>query len=411
MDYNKSLKYLKDLESLGIRFRLENTKDLLSSLGFSYDGVIVHVAGTNGKGSCAATLASILQSSGKKTGLYISPELIDFRERITLEGKMISCGRFSELVSEMEPIIDSMPDKPTFFEATTALALKYFADEKAEFMVLEAGMGGRLDSTRAVEGDLSIITNVSLDHKKYLGETVEAIALEKAGIITPKKTVITAASEPALSVISAESEKKNSKIMRVGREIQLYGVSSSFEGSTFTLKTESKTYCIKSPLVGYFQAENIACAVAAAEELGIAADKITDGAAKTIWPARLHVVSEKPRVIIDCAHNPEAVEKSLDFVRKNTPSENLIAIAGFSKDKDYKKALYNLKPSDVLIATKYSGDRALEPKRILEHAKGTAQPDIGKALFYALSLASENDTILVFGSIFLAREAMAFFLK
>jgi len=187
------MSYLKRLEKLGIIFRLENTRKLLSGLGFNWDGRVIHVTGTNGKGSCAAALSSILSEAGFKVGLYTSPELIDFTERIRVGGQQIPKKDLAKLTEKLKPLIRGMEHKPTFFEATTAAAIQYFADCGVDVMVLEAGMGGRLDSTNVLPSEVSIITNVALDHTEYLGDTVEEIAREKAGIVSPKSTLVTAA--------------------------------------------------------------------------------------------------------------------------------------------------------------------------------------------------------------------------
>ncbi|MBU0762985.1 MAG: bifunctional folylpolyglutamate synthase/dihydrofolate synthase [Candidatus Altiarchaeota archaeon] len=409
MDYQESLDYLKILEKLGIKFRLENTRELISALGFDYDGLVVHVAGTNGKGSCAATLASIISCFGKKVGLYTSPELVDFRERIKVDGVMISPEKFSEITSNLKPLIDSMQDKPTFFEATTALALKHFADEGVDAMVLEAGMGGRLDSTNAIPGDMSIITNVSLDHMGYLGSTASEIAFEKSGIITPGTCLVTSAKEPGLSVLHRESIKKKSEIMRLGKEFRISNVVPTLLETSFTVETAADTYILKSPLIGDFQAENIACAVVAAEKIGIAKDKIVEGVSRTVWQGRMQTVSEKPHIIVDCAHNPEGFKRTLDFIRHRGKYRKLILVVGFSKDKDYSSMLSHISLSDTIIATRYQGERSLSPDKILEHVNGLAYHDLQSALTYATSTASDKDIILVNGSIYLAGEALRLF--
>lgn len=406
MDYLGSLEYLRGLERLGIRFRLENTRELLSGLGFSYDGLVVHVAGTNGKGSCAAALASILTSSGKKTGLYTSPELFDFRERMRIDGEMISEEKFAQLTSQLRPLIDGMQEKPTFFEATTALALKHFADGGVDAMVLEAGMGGRLDSTNALPGQLSIITSVSLDHMAYLGDSISEIALEKAGIIWPRTDVVTCAKEPALSVIHRESIKRKAKIFRLGKEFWATDVLPTLDGTSFTLKTAADTLSISSPFAGDYQAENVSCAAVAAQRLGIGKQHILDGISRAKWQGRMQVMSKHPYVIVDCAHNPDGVERAIDFIKARVKHSKLIVVAGFSRDKDYAQMAERLGTADLLIATRYRGARSLEPQEILKHANGIACDDVSQALAYARSNASERDLILVIGSIYLAAEAL-----
>lgn len=410
MDYKSALSYLKGLEKLGIRFRVDNTRELLESLGFSFSGDVVHVAGTNGKGSCASVLARILQEDGRKVGLYTSPELVDFTERIRVGGRQIPRRKFAGLAFKLKPLIDSMPDKPTFFEVTTALTLKYFADSKVDAMVLEVGMGGRLDSTNAVESKLALVTNVDLDHMQYLGSSIEEIAREKAGIVRGGGTLVTAAKGAALKVLEGECRRKNARIIRVGREAKLSHVTASLENTSFTVETPQRKYTLKSGLLGIHQPENIACAVLAAEELGASKKAIEKGVEKAVWPGRLQIVQKRPRVILDCGHNPAGVKTAVDFIR-GVDYERLIVVAGFSKDKDYKKMISLLSSADLFIGTEYKSERSLKTKWILEHVGGIAEPDVKTAVRLALKNAGQRDLILVTGSIYVVGEAFGLWEK
>ncbi|MFH0862995.1 MAG: folylpolyglutamate synthase/dihydrofolate synthase family protein [Candidatus Altiarchaeota archaeon] len=405
MDYDSSLSYLKGLERLGIRFRVENTRDLLSAIGFEYGGRVVHIAGTNGKGSCAATLARILREDGRKVGLYTSPELVEFKERIVVDGRQIPKDEFARITGLLKPVIESMKEPPTFFEATTALALKYFADEKVDVMVLEAGMGGRLDSTNVMPSKLSVITNVALDHMQHLGNTVEQIAKEKAGIISAGGTLITAAKGGALDVLAAECEAKGANMARVGYDAWPESVSTSIDGTSFGLRTSRRDYALRSGLRGAFQAKNIACAVLAAEELGASEKSILSGVYKAKWPGRLDVVQRDPTVILDCAHNPDGVARCMEFV-KGLEYCRLIVVAGFSKDKDWPKMAKTLSEADMFIATEYANPRSLKAKDILTAVKGEPASTVKEAVSLALSKAKKDDIILVTGSIYVVGEAV-----
>ncbi|MFH1055130.1 MAG: folylpolyglutamate synthase/dihydrofolate synthase family protein [Candidatus Altiarchaeota archaeon] len=410
MDYDGALSYLKGFEKLGYRFRLENTRELLESLGFDFAGDVVHVAGTNGKGSCAAALSVILQKSGRRVGLYTSPELIDFTERIRVNGRQIKKREFARRTAELKPLIDSMEDKPTFFEATTALALKHFADSEVDTMVLEVGMGGRLDSTNAIPSKLSIITNVQLDHMQYLGNTVEAIAHEKAGIIREGSTVVTGAEGGALHVLEKECKLKAASILRIGSELKVSDTSTSLRGTSFKLKTPQNSYFLHSPMRGKYQALNISCAAAAAEKLGVRKKDIVSGVSDATWPGRLDVVQKNPMVILDCAHNPAGIAESHSFI-KRTPHNHLIVVAGFSKDKDYSKMIETLLDADLFIATEYQGERSLKAAEILRHVKGVPSSSAKEAVKQALKVAGKGDIIFVAGSIYVIGVAMLIWKK
>ncbi|MBD3388665.1 MAG: bifunctional folylpolyglutamate synthase/dihydrofolate synthase [Candidatus Altiarchaeales archaeon] len=405
MDYSGALSYLRGFERLGYRFRLENTRDLLDSLGFGFDGEIVHIAGTNGKGSCACVLDSILRMSGRKVGFYTSPELIDFTERVRVDGVQIDRERFAELAGRLKPHIDSMGSKPTFFEATTALALKHFADERVDVIILEVGMGGRLDSTNAVESKLQVITNVEIDHTSYLGSTVGEIAVEKAGIIHGGSVVVTAASGEALDIISSAAAERGSRVVKVGGDVVLCDVESSLDGVSFKMKTGRESYVLRSPMRGGFQALNIACAVSAAEELGTTRGDILSAVPKAYWPGRLDLVRENPRVIVDSAHNAAGMRESLAFIR-SLDYDRLVVVAGFMSDKEYKPMIGLLSEADVLIATRADLKRALGACEILKHADGVPVERVSDAVDHALSIASEDDLVLITGSIYVAGEAI-----
>jgi dihydrofolate synthase / folylpolyglutamate synthase len=405
MDFHSSVSYLKRLEKLGIRFRLENTSDLLAALGFDYAGRVVHVSGTNGKGSAAVALACILQGAGFKVGLYTSPELIDFTERIRVDGEQMPKRDFSRLVARLKPLVGRMKEKPTFFEATTAIALKYFADRKVDVMVLEVGMGGRLDSTNVIPAEISIITNIALDHMQYLGNTVEEIAREKAGIVSPGSTLITAAEGNALHVLETECRRRGASIVRIGHDVQVLEAASGLDGTRFSLKTKSQTYQVASRLRGLFQAGNLACAVVAAERMGVPKKLIPQGVAKAVWPGRLDVMQTDPLVIVDCAHNPAGLKQSMSFISKLSYGR-LIVVAAFSEDKDWAQMAAMLSEADVLIATQYGGARSLDCHEIIPVALGEAVPDSRAAVRRALALAGRNDVVFIVGSIYLAGEVM-----
>jgi dihydrofolate synthase/folylpolyglutamate synthase len=405
MDYLQSLTYLRKLEKLGILFRLENTTELLEGLGFDWHGRVIHISGTNGKGSCASALNGILTQAGYNVGLYTSPELIDFTERIRVSGLQIPKRDLARVATLMRPLIKGMPNPPTFFEATTALALKHFEERKADALVLEVGMGGRLDSTNIIAGEVSIITNVALDHMRYLGDTVEKIAKEKAGIVSNGSVLVTGAEAGALRVLEEDCKRKGAAIIRLGQEAQIMDANTSLDGTSFSLRTRATTYPIKSPLPGLHQAQNLACAVLAAERLGIPKKHILSGIAQARWPGRLQVMQRDPTVILDCAHNPAGLKQARGFLSR-TEYDRLIVVAGFSRDKDWKTMLEMLQDADELIATQYQNPRSLPAAEIQAQTGCKGYRDVKAAVRSAIKSAKEKDIVLVTGSIYVVGEAM-----
>jgi dihydrofolate synthase / folylpolyglutamate synthase len=405
VDYDGALRHLRGLEKLGIRFRVENTRELLERMGFDWKGRVVHVSGTNGKGSCASALNSILSEAGYRVGLYTSPELMDFTERIRVAGAQMPKRDFARLTAQLKPLIKRLPQKPTFFEATTALALKYFEEEKADALVLEVGMGGRLDSTNVLPGEASVITNVALDHTQYLGRTVEEIAKEKAGIVSQGSVLVTGAEGGALRVLAEECRLRRAAILRAGQEFRVEDAVSGISGTSFTLRTRTQSYSLQSGLRGLFQSQNLACAAVAAERMGVPKKLIVSGILRARWPGRLDVMQERPLVIVDCAHNPAGLKQARSFIAK-TPYGRLIVVAGFSADKDWRQMAQMLSDADLLIATQYGGKRALKAKEILSCVKGEHARDAAAAVKKALKAAGEGDLVFIAGSIYLAGEAM-----
>ncbi len=410
MDYDSALKSLRRLEKYGIVFRLENTRELLDGMGFDWRGRVVHVSGTNGKGSCASALNGILSAAGYRVGLYTSPELMEFTERIRVGGAQMPKKEFARLAGQVQRLTRKMPSKPTFFEATTAIALQHFADRGADAMVLEVGMGGRLDSTNVIPGEVSVVTNVALDHMEYLGDTVEKIAAEKAGIVSPGSTLVTCAEGGALRVLESECAKKRAQVIRVGSDAQVTDSSSTIDGTSFTLRTKTQTYALKSPLPGLFQAQNLACAAQAAEAMGVPKKHIISGTEGARWPGRLDVVGREPLVILDCAHNPAGMKQLRSFIAK-TPYERLIVVAGFSKDKDWASMVGMLSDADRFIATRYGSPRSLQPREILSLVAGEECKEVKSAVKRAVKYAGPRDLVLVTGSIYVVGESMGMWRK
>ena len=344
MTYKESLDYLTSLGRFGIKLGLQRTQALLHALGDPHELLQgVHVAGTNGKGSVCAMLTSVLQAAGYRVGLMPKPHLVSYTERIQVDQRPIPEADFAALLTEVQPVISKVAAElgpPTEFEILTSAALYYLARAGIDLLVCEVGLGGRLDSTNVLDLGVEVITNISLDHTQHLGSTLEAIAAEKAGILKPDSLAITAAQPPALPVIEAAARQQRIPLLRLGHEIDLRALDREWAGIEATITTPAGTYRdLRVPLLGLHQAENAALAVAAIDGLRSRGWEISDGAmrdglARTHWPGRLEVLDRHPIVLVDGAHNPAGLERSLAAVRRLAKGRQLVIVFGAMKDKD-----------------------------------------------------------------------------
>ncbi|MFH0930658.1 MAG: folylpolyglutamate synthase/dihydrofolate synthase family protein, partial [Candidatus Zixiibacteriota bacterium] len=345
MNYQQAVDFLFNLEKFGIKLGLENTLALMHKLGNPHlKFSSLHIAGTNGKGSCCAMLHSSLNQAGYFTGLYTSPHLLNFRERIKVGDSLIEKGFLADFVSELKEEISEK--KYTFFEVTTALAFLYFACKKIEVAVVETGLGGRLDSTNILKPEVAIITNIGLEHTDRLGRTLEKIAWEKGGIIKENVPTVTSIErEKPFKVIEALCRKKQSELISVFRDSKCEIKKSSMEGIEFDLHTKKDSYLgIKLNLTGEHQIKNAACAILALERLDPGRFKVDKSAIKTgladvEWRGRLEVYRKKPLVILDVAHNPDGIRILVETLKKTFPDKKIDFIFGVMEDKDYKKML------------------------------------------------------------------------
>ncbi|MGC2194882.1 MAG: folylpolyglutamate synthase/dihydrofolate synthase family protein [Terriglobales bacterium] len=399
----------------------------------------VLIAGTNGKGSTAATLASILQASGYKTALYTSPHLVRINERIRINTAAISDDDFAgihdlvdrtaeRLVTEHE-----LPWHPSFFEMLTAIAFEFFAREKIDIAVLEVGMGGRLDATNVVEPRVSVLTDISLDHQKFLGDTLTEIAREKAGIIRPKGTVITLPQTPEANdvignTILTQSAKAVSAVPYVppvspNSAPYLFPSAQQKAGyvSRYPLQVMGKEITVETPLVGRHQLRNLALAIAAAEELSrqgfatITAATLESGIRETRWPGRFQVLPatvDHPEVVFDVAHNPAGAWALRSTVSATYEERPLIFVFGAMRDKAVSEIAEILFPlADLVIATQVDNPRAASPADIREAARRVSvviddAPDVPSALAKARAAAGTRGLVVVTGSIYIVGEAM-----
>jgi dihydrofolate synthase/folylpolyglutamate synthase len=420
--YQKSLDYLYSLEKFGMVFGLTQVEKILNAIGNPHREIqTIHVGGTNGKGSTAAMMSSILQKEGYRVGLYTSPHLIRFTERIKVNGKEIEEAEVAALAESMREEIEAagvtLPF--TFFDFTTAMALSYFNQKLVDLAILEVGLGGRLDSTNVVDPLISVITNIAKDHEEYLGKTILKIAGEKAGIIKKGRPLITAATQPqVLRLFSKICRGKRSPFFRVGKEFRYdRGEDGDFDYEGLN----RKMWSIHLNLKGVHQALNATTALGAMEvleDLGypVSTGAMIDGLREVDWPGRLELVSSSPRVILDGAHNPAGALVLKESLEKEFEYHHLILLVGIMKDKDIQSMLHLLAPlADHIILTQPHTDRAAPPallKKALDQngEKAEIAENLKEAIERGLSLTQDEDLLCITGSLYTVGEARAYFL-
>jgi dihydrofolate synthase/folylpolyglutamate synthase len=419
--YQKSLNYLYSLDKFGMIFGLTQVKRILEAIGNPEREVqAIHIGGTNGKGSTAAMMASILQKEGYRVGLYTSPHLVRFTERIKVNGQEIEKEEVAEMTKWMRERIEvaSIPPPFTFFDFTTAMALLYFKQTLVDLAILEVGLGGRLDSTNVVDPLLSIITNISKDHEEYLGRSILKIAGEKAGIIKRGRPLITSTTQPqVLRLFSKICREKGSPYFRVGKEIRYV----SLEDGNFNYEgLHRKLWDIHLNLIGFHQIVNATTALGATElleDLGypVSIDAMVEGLREAEWPGRLERVSSSPQIILDGAHNPAGALALKESLEKEFKYNHLILLIGVMKDKDIKSILHLLAPlADHIILTRPHNDRAAPPA-LLKEALGQNGKraeiieDLKEAIKRGCSMAEGEDLLCITGSLYTVGEARAYF--
>ncbi len=410
--------YLDSLNVDTMRFGLTAITDLLSRLGNPQNSYkIILIAGTNGKGSTAAMTSSILCSAGYKVGLYTSPHLVDVRERIVINGKKISLKEFNRTIAYVK---DKKEQLVTYFEFLTAVAYVYFPRQKVDIAVLEVGLGGRLDATNVCKPMVSIITNIAFDHIDYLGNTLDSIAREKAGIIKQKGVCITAAKQKkVLEVLKNVCLRRRAKLYCLNSDIKIKKQKDGFlnyQGLYRNLKN------LKIPLQGDHQLSNAALALAAIElctkkGFNIADTAIYAGLKNTHWEARLEVLQNQPLFLLDGAHNPAGISVLCRSLKKDFSYRRLILIFGALADKDYSQMLQKIVPlASIIILTQLKTKRAVPVNDIMETVKKMGYPaivteNVKQAIERAQALAKKQDLICATGSFYLAGEVKQAFPK
>jgi len=422
VEYEALLAELYGLERFGIKLGLDVVTELLERLGNPQRGLrCVHVTGTNGKGSVCAYVDSVLREAGYHVGLYTSPHLVRFSERIRVDGEEIPDGDVARLYAKIKPHAEAMAGKnrvkqPTFFEVTTAMAFLYFAEREVDVGVIEVGMGGRMDATNVVQPLVAVITRVGLEHTEHLGKTEERIAREKSGIIKPGVRVVTI-DQPVLPVIEARAHGLGCRVTVVGREVRHERRSFDLSGQTVSVSDGGRRE-LRIPLLGAYQPENAAIAYATLRvltEVGLAIDgnAIDRGFARTVWPGRMQVVQRSPTVIVDGTHNAPGVPALAISLRELFPERRFTFVLGILNDKDLRAFADHLGPlADRIIATRPQTPRAYGPEEIVAAFAGKSPSaeivaSVADAFDRALGGAAAEDVVVVTGSIYTAGEALA----
>ncbi|MFQ5533143.1 MAG: bifunctional folylpolyglutamate synthase/dihydrofolate synthase [Candidatus Methylomirabilales bacterium] len=424
MNYSDALAFLYGLQRFGIRLGLENIFRLVEVFGHPEAAFrSVHVAGTNGKGSTASFINGILWAAGYRTGLYTSPHLLDFRERILVNNHPIAEEELAALTTEVAQAIDrifspSRLSSPTFFEAATALAFVHFARAPVDWGVIEVGLGGRSDATNVLEAEVSVVTNIGLEHQEHLGDSLESVATEKGGIVREGGWVVSAAEGAALDVIGRIVREKGARLISVQDHYHVTHLGRSEQGETFRLRGRLREYeLLKIPLMGRHQVLNAVTAVAVAELLEengcrVGEPAIGQGLGGAFWPARLQIVSARPRILVDGAHNPPAINALRAFLDEEGFPGRLLVIFGVVKDKAWERMLEILAPLvSTIILTRPESDRGAEPAALAPTASRYCREvqlaeTMPEALAVARALAASDDTILITGSLYTAAAAL-----
>ena len=391
-DYQEALAWLYGTQRFGIKLGLENVQRLLRELNVpGKDQRIIHVAGTNGKGSVCAMIDSICRGAGYRTGLFTSPHLITYRERIRVNGEMIAPNDVARGLSAIRDLVKAWDPHPTFFEITTALALDHFKRSDCELIVLETGLGGRLDATNALTPVVSVITPIGYDHEKWLGDTLEAIASEKAGIIKAKVPVVSAAQEPtAEKVIRSRAADCDARL--------------EFVAAVYDRRTNSVA------LAGNHQRQNAALAIAAlrAAEIRTSDEAIRDGLANVEWPARFQRWDD--RTIIDGAHNPAGAQVLAETWREQFGADRATIILAVLREKNVAEICRALAAVAArFILPRIRSERAMPPEELTSHLSAIGLPSsIAPSFSDAVESARENpERTLITGSLHFAGEALA----
>ena len=418
MTYQEALSYISKQGRFGMKLGTERTRAILDRMGSPDRGLAgALIAGTNGKGSTGACMAAILKAAGHNVGFMPKPHLVSYTERIERNGRPISEAEFVETLEALMPTLDAVAadmGQATEFEMLTAMALGYLAP-RIDRLVCEVGLGGRLDATNALDLGVAVITNVDLDHQKYLGDTIEQIAHEKAAIIKARNHVLTGCEGAALEIVVERARSADAPVWVLGRDIHVESRSLGWDGHVLSVTGPGFEHSdLTLPLVGDYQPANAALAVAAAHVLNeVTDDHVRQGLQATRWPGRLQVIATQPRVILDGGHNPAAMTKAGAALRRLIGAERLVAVFAMLSERDPVQllaALRTLKPDEVVFTEPASAAGHAVSADALAQAYGSGGHAIHPApvaLQRARALAGPNGNVLVCGSLYLVGEILA----
>ena len=418
MNVQEALAYISGVEFFGSKPGLERIGELLEKLGNPQRGLqFIHIAGTNGKGSCAAMTASVLKAAGYKTGLYTSPYLYRFNERMQIGGKQIDDEVLAELVTRVKPAAEAMDDHPTEFELMTAVALLWYAQEKCDVVVLEVGLGGRFDATNAIDcPEAAVIMNIGLDHTAILGDTVEQIAFEKAGIIKPGGEVVLYQQPKSVEDVIRRCCEERGARLHVADFAQIAPEFDSLEGQVFSYRGEP--YAI--PLLGRHQLRNAAVVLETVSVLRgrgwkLAQDAVEHGLYAVSWPARFELVHEEPSFIVDGGHNPQCAETVAENLQRYFPAQKHVLLIGVLADKDYAALTEILAPAaDAFVCVTPDSERALPAAELGAYLERFEKPvtvctSIPGGVTAAMAAAGADGVVCAVGSLYMAGAVRACF--
>jgi dihydrofolate synthase/folylpolyglutamate synthase len=431
VNYQQAIDYINsytDYEKIGMPhdpacYDLRRVDELLSLLGNPHQKAgSIHITGTNGKGSVGVMIAAALTAAGYKTGLYTSPHFHTWRERIRVDGELISEDEMARLVTELKPRVEEVNEKATYgelttFEFLTALAFSYFGQKGVKFQVLEVGLGGKYDATSVITPLVAVITPISYDHTDVLGDTLMQITAEKCGVIKPDSIVISAPQPPeAARVIKEVCRQRQAKLITVGEDITWQCLSFALDGQRLRVQGRI-SYELFLPLLGDHQLVNAATAVAALEVLAdkgfdIPRESVAKGLEQVSWPGRFQILRRRPLLVVDGGHNIGAARSLTRSIKQYLDFERAILVMGTSQDKDIAGLVAEVAPLfDQVIVTRSGHPRALPPELLAAEfarhgIKAQLTAGVPSALSLALSLAGEKDLVCVVGSLFVVAEAM-----